>query len=94
MTVLNAVCNLFRCTAYPAEDEKAMKCRELTKAAETGLRKMFVVEKIPSTEAEVTEHCEHGKKLYKGLLDYKSCLAPFPAQIFGASTQSIGKQPD
>lgn len=80
------------CAAYPA-DEPKKNCDELTKLAETGLRQMFVVDsgKIPSNIAEVTERCNEGKKLYKSLLEYKTCLKPFPAQILGASTQSIGK---
>ena len=70
-----------------------LSCDELEKIGENGVRKMFIIEEgasIPTTEAEFDVRCNEAKKLYKTLLEYKKCLGPFPQQIFGATSKSIG----
>jgi len=88
--IVFALISAFAISAYGQD----LSCKDLENMAETGVRKMFVAEeggKLPQNAADLENHCNEGKKLYKTLLEYKKCLKPFPQQIFTTTTQSIGK---
>lgn len=89
-----ALTRLIVCFCLLAAVTAEPNCAELSRKGEIGIRKLILVDldtKLPRTETEFVEYCNNGKKLYKGLREYKSCLKPLAQEMVGTVIKSIGK---